>query len=228
MTTMLEPEADETIAGARGESPAFEADDSRPRLHFGGGRRLPMIRQSEAAECGLACLAMIAGYHGQHMDMPALRRRFSLSLKGATLARLIEIAQAMGMACRPLRVELDELKQVQVPCILHWDLNHFVVLREVNKRGVVIHDPAVGERTLTFEETGKHLTGVVVEVSKGPTFQRKRPEPPVSLRTLAGSIQGLGRGLLAWPWRWNCSACWPRSSCKWWWIRCWPMATMTC
>lgn len=196
MTTALEPETDEAITGARGEPSAFEAGEPRVRLHFGGGRRLPMIRQSEAAECGLACLAMIAGYHGQHTEMPALRRRFSLSLKGATLTRLIEIAQSMGMACRPLRMELNELRLVQTPCILHWDLNHFVVLREVNKRGVVIHDPAVGERTLTLEEVSKHLTGVVVEVSKGPKFQRKRPDPPVSLRTLAGSIQGLGRGLL--------------------------------
>lgn len=155
-----------------------------------------MIRQSEAAECGLACLAMIAGYHGQHIELPTLRRRFSLSLKGVTLARLIEIAQSMGLACRPLRLELDELRHVQLPCILHWDLNHFVVLREVGKRDAVVHDPAVGERTLTFEELSKHVTGVAVEVSKGPTFQRKRPDPPVSLRTLAGSIQGLGRALL--------------------------------
>jgi ATP-binding cassette subfamily B protein RaxB len=155
-----------------------------------------MIRQSEAAECGLACLAMVAGYYGQHTELPSLRRHFSLSLKGATLARLVEIAQSMGLACRPLRLELDELKQVQLPCILHWDLNHFVVLREVGKRGAVIHDPAVGERTLKFDELSKHVTGIAVEVSKGPTFQRKQPDPPVSLRTLAGSIQGLGRALL--------------------------------
>lgn len=195
MATTLDTETDETIAGARGEPSAFEANEPGPRLHFGRGRRLPMIRQSEATECGLACLAMIAGYHGQHTEMPALRRRFSLSLKGATLARLVEIAQSMGMACRPLRVELEELQHVQTPCILHWDLNHFVVLRDVSRRGIVIHDPAVGERTLVFGEVSKHFTGVVVEVSKGPTFQRKRPDPPVSLRTLAGSIQGLGRGL---------------------------------
>jgi ATP-binding cassette, subfamily B, bacterial CvaB/MchF/RaxB len=196
MVATFEPEIDEVVAGARGEPAAFAADESRPRLHFGRGRRLPMVRQSEAAECGLACLAMIAGYYGQHMEMPAMRRRFSLSLKGVTLTRLIEIAQSMGLACRPLRIELNELRHVQTPCILHWNLNHFVVLREVHKRGAVIHDPAIGERTLTSEELGKHVTGIAVEVSKGPEFRRKRPDPPVSLRTLAGSIQGLGRGLL--------------------------------
>lgn len=196
MGALLQSGDEETIVGARGEPPALFVDESRKLLHFGRGRRLPMIRQSEAAECGLACLAMIAGYHGQHTEMPALRRRFSLSLKGATLARLIEIAQSMGMSCRPLRLEPNELGRVQTPCILHWDLSHFVVLREVGKRGVVIHDPAVGERTLTFDELDKHVTGIAMEVSKGPEFRRKRPDPPVSLRTLAGSIQGLGRALL--------------------------------
>jgi len=196
MPSMIDPAEDEIIVGARGEAPGIDPIESPARLHFGRGRRLPMIRQSEAAECGLACLAMIAGFHGQHIELPALRRRFSLSLKGITLAQLVEMAQSLGFAGRPMRLELDELRQLQIPCILHWDLNHFVVLREVGKRGVVIHDPAVGERSLTFEELGKHLTGVAVELSKGPDFRRKRSDPPVSLRTLAGSIQGLGRALL--------------------------------
>lgn len=196
MPSMIDPAEDETIVGARGEALDIDPMESPARLHFRRGRRLPMIRQSEAAECGLACLAMIAGYHGQHTELPALRRRFSLSLKGITLTQLVEMAQSLGFASRPLRLELDELRQLQTPCILHWDLNHFVVLSEVGKRGVVIHDPAVGERSLTLEELGKHLTGVVVELSKGPDFRRRRPDPPVSLRTLAGSIQGLGRALL--------------------------------
>lgn len=196
MIDLIHPEDDEAIVGARGEIPAAAAEEPSTRLNFGRRNRLPMIRQTEAAECGLACLAMIAGYHGQHLEMPALRRRFSLSLKGATLSRLIEIAQSLGLACRPLRLELDELKQVQTPCILHWDLNHFVVLREVRKRGAVIHDPAVGERTVARDQLGAHFTGIAVELSKGPEFRRKRAEPPVSLRTLAGSIKGLGRALL--------------------------------
>ena len=196
MPDLFESAGAEAIVGARGEAPEHDPIEPRPRLHFGRGRALPMIRQSEAAECSLACLAMIAGYHGQHTELPALRRRFALSLKGVTLARLIEMAQALGLACRPLRIELDELARLQTPCILHWDMNHFVVLREVNKRGVVIHDPAVGERTVVFGDLSKHVTGVAVELSKGPDFRRKKPDLPVSLRTLAGSIQGLGRALL--------------------------------
>ncbi|MGH8279589.1 MAG: peptidase domain-containing ABC transporter [Gammaproteobacteria bacterium] len=185
-----------TIAGGRGDVHDFMTDNDRePRLHFGWGRRLPMIRQSESGECGLACLAMIAGYYGQHVDLPGLRAQFSTSLKGITLARLIEVAQALGLACRPLRLDLDDLPRLQMPCILHWDLDHFVVLRQVCRQRAMIHDPAVGERRMRFDEISPHWTGVAVELSKGPAFKRKAPPPPVSLRTLAGSIQGLGKAL---------------------------------
>ena len=117
-------------------------DPERRTLNFGLGRHLPMVLQSEAAECGLACLAMIATYHGFETDLAALRRRFSLSLKGATLTRLIEMAQALGLQGRPLRLEIEELDQLKRPCILHWGLNHFVVLRSVRAGKVIIHDPA--------------------------------------------------------------------------------------
>lgn len=96
------------------------------KLSFGWNSRLPLILQTEAAECGLASIAMVAGYHGYQTDLPSLRSRFSISLKGATLKQLIEIAQTLGFTCRPLRLELEELADLQVPCILHWELNHFV------------------------------------------------------------------------------------------------------
>ena len=169
--------------------------DAVGKLHFGYGRRMPVIRQSEASECGLACLAMIAAYYGHEDDLPSLRRRFSTSFKGTTLTQLIEMAQALGLAGRPLRLELAELSQLQTPCILHWDLNHFVVLSKVTKRGVVIHDPANGECRLSWSAVGKHFTGIALELSAGPNFKRKEAPPPVSLRTLAGSIQGLGKAL---------------------------------
>lgn len=186
---------DRTVSGGRGDTAAFAEDEHEPRLHFGWGKRLPMIRQSESSECGLACLAMVAGYYGQHIDLPSLRRRFSTSLKGLTLAHLIEIAQTLGFACRPLRLDLDELPRLQTPCILHWNFDHFVVLRDVRKRRATIHDPAVGERRVRLDELDPHWTGVAVELSKGPTFRRKAPASPVSLRKLAGSIQGLGKAL---------------------------------
>lgn len=164
---------------------------ARSGLHFGWGRRLPMVRQSEAAECGLACLAMVASYHGFETDLASLRRRFALSLKGATLQRLIDMAASLGLQGRPLRLELEELAQLKLPCILHWGMAHFVVLRAVRGRRVVIHDPAQGERTLTLGEVGRQFTGVALELSPQPHFRPVRDVAPFSWRALTGHIQGL-------------------------------------
>src|SRR3954464_11085706 len=97
-------------------------------LRFGGGRALPVFLQTEAAECGIASLGMVANFHGHRVDLAALRRRFTVSLKGATFPYLMQPASRLHLAPRPLRLELDEVAMLRVPCILHWDFNHFVVL----------------------------------------------------------------------------------------------------
>jgi ATP-binding cassette subfamily B protein RaxB len=117
-------------------------------LNLGLTRRIPMILQTEASECGLASLTMVAAYFGYQTDLADLRRRYGLSLKGATLKDLVRIADQLGFATRPIRLELDELCKLRLPCILHWDLNHFVVLISVARSGMVIHDPAVGVRRM--------------------------------------------------------------------------------
>lgn len=153
------------------------------------------IVQSEAAECGLACVAMIAAHHGQHLGLRELRRRFPLSLKGAHLSRLIEVAGQLGLQARPLRLELDELDQLQTPCVLHWDLNHFVVLARVRGARAVVLDPACGERTLSLEEVSKHFTGVALELAPVAGFQRVAPPPAIALSQLTGRVSGLWRSL---------------------------------
>lgn len=90
-------------------------------LQFGWRRKLPMILQTEAAECGLAALAMVAGFHRRATDPAELRRRFGFSLKGATLKDVIGVADHIGLASRPLRLELEELHLLRLPAILHWD-----------------------------------------------------------------------------------------------------------
>src|ERR1700757_507013 len=141
-------------------------------LNFSGRRSLPLIRQTEAAECGLACLAMVASYHGHRTDMNSLRRRYPVSLKGVTLRDLMEIAARLGLAGRPLRIELDHLSQLRLPAILHWDMFHFVVLKAYKKKGIVVHDPAGGEKWLPITEVAKHFTGVVLELSPTEEFCR--------------------------------------------------------
>jgi ATP-binding cassette, subfamily B, bacterial CvaB/MchF/RaxB len=137
---------------------------------------LKAIVQSEAAECGLASLAMVADAHGMRIGLPELRRRFPLSLKGAKLNQLIHGAQQLGFGTRALRLDMEDLDKLALPCILHWDLNHFVVLARVGKAKVTILDPAVGERRLAFAEVSDHFTGVALELT--PISGRGRPRPP--------------------------------------------------
>ena len=165
-------------------------------LRFSGGRRLPMIHQSEAAECGIACLAMIAGFHGYETDLSRLRQRFSVSQHGVNLKQLMDMASGLHLAGRALQLELEELPQLQAPCILHWDMNHFVVLRKCTRQKVIIHDPGVGERTLTWDEVGKHLTGVALELSPTEQFKPEKTRQRLRLRQFWRRIVGLKRGLV--------------------------------
>lgn len=164
-------------------------------LQFGWGRRLPVTLQSEAAECGLACLSMIASYHGHHSDPSALRRRFGFSLKGATLKGVIAVSDQMGLATRPLRLELDELRLLRTPCILHWDLNHFVVLKSAGRNGVTLHDPANGVRRLSMAEVSRHFTGVALELTPTGGFVQTAAPPRVRIRALLGRMTGIWRSL---------------------------------
>ncbi|HEX8884018.1 MAG TPA: peptidase domain-containing ABC transporter [Noviherbaspirillum sp.] len=164
-------------------------------LNLGLGARLPMILQTEGAECGLACLAMIASYHGNASDMAALRRRFGLSLKGATLKDLTGIADQMAMISRPLRLEAEELPLLQMPCILHWDLNHFVVLKSAGPDSAVIHDPGVGVRRLPREEVLKHFTGIALELQPTAGFEKAHAAPRIALSMLIGRMVGLKQSL---------------------------------
>ena len=154
-----------------------------------------MILQTEAAECGLACLAMVAGYHGHRIDLASLRQQFSMSLKGAALKTVMGIADAMHMAARPLKLDLDHLPQLKLPCILHWDMAHFVVLREVNRDGITIHDPARGVVRLPMAEVSTHFSGVALELTPTTRFEQRNESRVLKLREMMGQVTGLKRSL---------------------------------
>ncbi len=156
---------------------------------------VPLILQTEAAECGLACLAMVAGAHGLATDLPALRSRFSLSLKGVTLADLVRMAGVLQLQGRALRAELAHLPKLKTPCILHWDLNHFVVLLRVQGRQLWIHDPASGAQKMTLEEASPHFTGIALELTPMPGFAPGDERRRTRLSGLVGPVQGLRRAL---------------------------------
>ncbi|MBL8514115.1 MAG: peptidase domain-containing ABC transporter, partial [Betaproteobacteria bacterium] len=165
-------------------------------LELGFRKKLPSILQTEAAECGLASLAMVASYHGYVTDLASLRAKYAISLKGTTLAELIRIASAINFQTRPLRLELDELKDLKTPCILHWDLSHFVVLEKVTGTHIHIHDPANGKRKLTLDEVSKHFTGVALELTPNIAFVKKEEKQQLRLRTLFGKVTGLKSSLV--------------------------------
>ncbi|WP_264865060.1 colicin V export peptidase/ABC transporter CvaB, partial [Escherichia coli] len=158
-------------------------------------RRVPVIHQTETAECGLACLAMICGHFGKNIDLIYLRRKFNLSARGATLAGINGIAEQLGMATRALSLELDELRVLKTPCILHWDFSHFVVLVSVKRNRYVLHDPARGIRYISREEMSRYFTGVALEVWPGSEFQSETLQTRISLRSLINSIYGIKRTL---------------------------------
>jgi ATP-binding cassette subfamily B protein RaxB len=160
-------------------------------LDVGGPRRLPSILQTEAAECGIACLAMVAAYHGHRIDLNTLRRRHPVSLNGVTLRGLMQVASQMQLACRPLRFELGGLRQLSLPAIVHWDMNHFVVLKVVTKKGIVIHDPASGVKTYPLAEATKHLTGVALELSPAEGFAPKNEKARLPFRIFWGQTPGI-------------------------------------
>lgn len=170
--------------------------DVAKRLQGGMSRRTPVIIQAEAAECGLACLAMVASYHGHALDLPALRRRFSTSLKGLTLRDLLKIGGDLNLSTRAVRLELSDLAQLRMPCILHWDHNHFVVLTRVGSRSVTIHDPATGKRSLPMSEVSRHFTGVALEAWPTEHFEKKSERERIHIVEMIKRTAGIGRAAL--------------------------------
>ncbi|MFA0809977.1 peptidase domain-containing ABC transporter [Microbulbifer epialgicus] len=169
----------------------------RPETHlnFSSRRHLPVILQTEAAECGLVCLAMIAGFHGYDTDLTSLRRRFHISSHGTNLKTLVDMAGRLCLAGRGLRLEIEDLEELQLPCVLHWDMNHFVVLKSVHRNRITIHDPAVGERVLALEDFAQHFTGVALELLPTSEFKPGEDRQYLNLRHFWSGIRGLKRSL---------------------------------
>jgi ATP-binding cassette subfamily B protein RaxB len=157
---------------------------------------VPLILQSEAPECGIACLAMVASYHGHRTDLSAMRLRLSPSLKGVTLKHVAQIAETMGMTARGVQVPLESLNKLRLPAILHWDMNHFVVLTRVDGRRITVHDPARGKRVLTLNEASRHFTGVAMEFTPSAGFQHKDEREKIRSWQLLGVASGL-KGTIA-------------------------------
>ncbi|HET8933144.1 MAG TPA: cysteine peptidase family C39 domain-containing protein [Polyangiales bacterium] len=141
-----------------------------PRLRV----RVTPVQQLESAECGVACLTMVASYFGCWAPLAEVRQICGTSRDGNSALTLVQGARTLGMTARGLKIQLDQLHTLKRPAILHWDLNHFVVLEAVHKRGATIVDPATGRRFVSSEQLDRSLTGVVLEMKPGPGFRRRK------------------------------------------------------
>ena len=156
---------------------------------------LPMIFQAEANECGLACLAMIVSYYSRATDIRSIREASNLPAFGASLKHLTRAAAAAGLKSRPLKLELADLPRLATPAILHWDLDHFVVLKKFSRGKAVIHDPATGVRKYPLRELDGHFTGVAVEFSQAREAVAAEPPRRLKLGDLVSFSHGIARGM---------------------------------
>lgn len=161
-----------------------------------------VVFQSEAAECGLACLAMIGQWHGEHLELSDLRDKVGAATRGMNLRRLINAAEAIGLVGTAYRVDLDALRAIAAPVILHWEFDHFVVLRGYRRGRYEILDPAVGRRWLHDAEMSRRFTGVMVEFARATSYapvpRKTRPAFARVLLRTRGVARSLGAiGLLA-------------------------------
>jgi len=159
------------------------------------GKTLPVILQTESSECGLACVTMIGQYHGHDIDLNVLRKRHLVSMTGASLKSIMAIAGTLQLAGRPLKVDLDQLDKLQLPAILHWDLNHYVVLKSIKGEMAEIIDPGIGLRQMKLSKLSNHFTGIALELTPTAEFSpidaRLRPH----LTLLWSRLIGLKRAI---------------------------------
>lgn len=158
-------------------------------------KKLPVIKQDQFSECGHACVTMISNYHGHKIDLLSLRDIEAPSINGSSMLDLVRLFERLDFTTRAIRVELDELNHVQCPAVLHWNLNHFVVLKSVHRKYVVIHDPAAGERKVLFNELSNSFTGIILEVKKKEQFSVIQAQSKLVLFDLFKNIKGLKNSL---------------------------------
>lgn len=158
--------------------------------------RVRLVRQTEIAECGLASLTMVANFHGLDIDLGTMRRRFTPSLRGATLKSLIGLADRIGLTSRAVKVPLEQLAYLHVPCVLHWDMNHYVVLEQVKGDKALIHNPDGRSTWMQMAEVSDYFTGVALELRPSNAFKTGRQREKLRLSQLWRRITGIKRALL--------------------------------
>jgi NHLM bacteriocin system ABC transporter peptidase/ATP-binding protein len=165
-----------------------------------GIKQTPTILQMEAVECGAAALAMVLAYHGSWIPLEQLRVACGVSRDGSKASNLVRAARRFGLDASGFRAEPSTLHEFPMPCIIHWDFNHFVVLEGIDGDRVYINDPAVGRRQVNMTELDLAFTGVVLAMEPTTAFQRSGGRPQgmrLLLRELRNSKAAVGLLIVA-------------------------------
>jgi len=157
--------------------------------------RTPTVIQMEALECGAAALGIVLAYHGLHIPLEQLREDCGVNRDGSKAGNILRAARAHGMTASGYRMEPEHLKTVELPVILFWNFNHFVVLEGIRGKKVYLNDPATGPRVVPYEEFDQAFTGVALVLEPGPDFKPGGDKPSV-LRALRRRLT-IGKGGVA-------------------------------
>lgn len=154
-------------------------------------RHVPSVLQMEVTECGAASLGMVMAYYGLFRPIEELRIRLGVARDGATAKSIVQAARSYGMKTHALKREPEQLKDMQFPLIIHWRFYHFLVVEGYYPGGWYLNDPAMGPRTCDDHEFDESFTGVAMEITPGPDFQRagKRRGVLGRLISAAGTVR---------------------------------------
>jgi NHLM bacteriocin system ABC transporter peptidase/ATP-binding protein len=158
-------------------------------------KRTPTILQMEASECGAAALGIVLAYYGAWIPLEQLRTACGVSRDGSKASNIVMAARSFGLSARGFRREPATLHEVPMPCIIHWNFNHFVVLEGIDGDRVYINDPALGRRRIDMAELDLAFTGVVLTMERTEQFKKLGSEPRglrLLLRELRGSKTAVG------------------------------------
>ncbi len=149
---------EDTVSNTASNVVNIRIDGAKPSTWF----RFPFLKQHDQSDCGAACLGMICKYYKMPIGLNRLRDMSNVSRSGTSMAALAEAAETIGFVTRGVRTGYEALMRTELPAILHWEGNHFVVLYQINKREVKIADPGVGIRKLSRAEFEKGWTNMAL------------------------------------------------------------------